>query len=413
MTHLIENSRPETDSPEHDSHQASSGINGQSKPTSPSSENSPSPEPAQSKPGTASPVLRTGLNLLAVFLVVLAAILLWRRIQSAPGPDQFASGNAQASGLNALAPANSGNIAAAALAPFITPSSFDDGIVRQVSPKTIIPNRPRENVITYTVQVGDNLFSIADKYGLKPETLLWGNYDTLKDNPEILKPDQVLNILPVDGTYYQWKQYDTLEGVASFFKVKPDAIIDYPGNNLDLTTSITSTTAINPDTWLIVPDGKRAIKDWGPPAISRSNPAVARYYGPGSCGSIYEGAIGTGVFVWPTTEHWISGYTFSSIHPAIDIAGQLGNAVYAADSGVVVYAGWSNYGYGNLLVIDHGNGWQTAYAHLNSIGVSCGQSVTRGIMVAALGTTGNSSGPHLHFEMSYNGAKVNPLDYIK
>jgi murein DD-endopeptidase MepM/ murein hydrolase activator NlpD len=83
---------------------------------------------------------------------------------------------------------------------------------------------------------------------------------------------------------------------------------------------------------------------------------VARYYGPGSCGVIYEGAIGTGSFVWPTTEHFLSGYTFSAIHPAIDIGGQISNAVYAADSGVVVYAGWSNYGYGNLIVIDHGNG---------------------------------------------------------
>jgi murein DD-endopeptidase MepM/ murein hydrolase activator NlpD len=80
---------------------------------------------------------------------------------------------------------------------------------------------------------------------------------------------------------------------------------------------------------------------------------------------------------------------------------------------VVVYAGWSNYGYGNLLVIDHGNGWQTAYAHLSSIGVACGQSVTRGIVVAGLGSTGNSSGPHLHFEMSYYGVKVNPMDYAQ
>lgn len=413
MTQLIENSRPEADPSEHDSGQASSEGSGQSDLSTPPSIPTPAPETGRNKPGSVNPILRTGLNLLAVFLVVLAAFLFWRRILRTPQPGQLASANAQASGLNALAPAGSGSTSTVSLAPFTTPSSFDGGILRQVSPKTIIPNRPREDVITYTVKVGDNLFTIADKYGLKPETLLWGNFDTLKDNPEILKPDQVLNILPVDGTYYQWKQYDTLEGVASFFKVKPDAIVDYPGNNLDLTTSITSTTAIKPDTWLIVPGGKRAIKDWGPPAISRANPAVARYYGPGSCGSIYEGAIGTGVFVWPTTEHWISGYTFSSIHPAIDIAGQLGNAVYAADSGVVVYAGWSNYGYGNLLVIDHGNGWQTAYAHLNSIGVGCGQSVTRGIMVAALGTTGNSSGPHLHFEMSYNGAKVNPLDYIK
>jgi murein DD-endopeptidase MepM/ murein hydrolase activator NlpD len=189
--------------------------------------------------------------------------------------------------------------------------------------------------------------------------------------------------------------------------------LNYPGNRIDLTTNSNGEAKIEPGTWIIIPGGKRALKDWGPPAITRNNPAVARYYGPGSCGAIYEGAIGSGSFIWPTTEHLISGYNFSSIHPAIDIGGQLGNAVYAADSGVVVYAGWSNYGYGNLIVIDHGNGWQTAYAHLSAFSVGCGQSVSRGIMIGALGSTGNSTGPHLHFEMSINGAKVNPLDYVQ
>ena len=118
--------------------------------------------------------------------------------------------------------------------------------------------------------------------------------------------------------------------------------------------------------WLIIPGGKRAIKDWGPPAISRKNPAAARYYGPGSCGTIYEGAVGNGSFVWPTVNHTISGYSFdSNVHPGVDFGGPAGNSVFATDAGVVVYAGWSNFGYGNLIVIDHGNGWQSAYAHLS------------------------------------------------
>jgi murein DD-endopeptidase MepM/ murein hydrolase activator NlpD len=79
---------------------------------------------------------------------------------------------------------------------------------------------------------------------------------------------------------------------------------------------------------------------------------------------------------------------------------------------VVVYAGWSNYGYGNLIVIDHGNGWQTAYAHLSSLNVGCGQSVGQGQVIAGLGSTGNSTGPHLHFEMVYQGTKPNPMDYL-
>jgi murein DD-endopeptidase MepM/ murein hydrolase activator NlpD len=341
------------------------------------------------------------------------AYLLWQRLRLG-GDNRQSKVNVSRAGRLALYPTtNPSEDGSPSLLPYSTPSGMNEGINRLTDPQTFIPTRPREDVITYTVELGDNLFAIADKYGLKPETILWGNFTILKDNPEILQPKQVLYILPLDGTYYQWQVGDTFDSVAAFFKVKPEDILNYPGNHIDLTTIANGEAKIEPGTWVIIPGGKRALKDWGPPAISRSNPAVARYYGPGSCGAIYEGAIGTGSFVWPTTEHLISGYTFSAIHPAIDIGGQIGNAVFAADSGVVVYAGWSNYGYGNLIVIDHGNGWQTAYAHLSAFNVSCGQSVSRGIMIGALGSTGNSTGPHLHFEMSINGAKVNPLDYVQ
>jgi murein DD-endopeptidase MepM/ murein hydrolase activator NlpD len=279
---------------------------------------------------------------------------------------------------------------------------------------TSIPTRPRVDVITYTVQSGDNLFSIADKFGLKPQTILWGNFETLEDNPHILRPEQVLNILPTDGTYYQWSEGDNLGQIADFFEVDPQAIIEYPGNRFDLTETSVEVADIDRGSWLIVPGGKRELKDWGPPAISRQNPASAAYYGPGHCGAVYEGAFGVGTFVWPTVERFLSGYGYNpAVHPAIDIAGVTGNAIFATDSGVVVYAGWSNYGYGYLIVIDHGNGWQSAYAHLSAVGVGCGQSVYQGTVIGAMGSTGNSSGPHLHFELVYNGAKVNPLNFLQ
>jgi murein DD-endopeptidase MepM/ murein hydrolase activator NlpD len=297
------------------------------------------------------------------------------------------------------------------LAPFATPGSLS-GILRRTDNHTIIPKRSRQDVITYTVQRDDTLFAIADAFGIKPETLLWGNFDVLQDNPHLLKPGQVLNILPVNGTYYKWQSGDTVSGIAGGFKTTPDAILFYPGNNIDLTSVTSPTAGIQAGTWVIVPDGKRDLKDWGPPAITRSNPAAARYYGDGSCGSIYEGAVGTGTFVWPTPAHTLSGYNYSGIHPAIDIAGAEGNAVFASDSGVVVFAGWSNFGYGYLIAIDHGNGYQTAYAHLSAVAVTCGQSVYQGGYIGAVGNTGNSYGSHLHFELSYGGAKLNPLDYL-
>lgn len=292
--------------------------------------------------------------------------------------------------------------------------AYGGGIARDIEVNTIIPTRPRVDVTTYTVKAGDNLFAIAELYGLKPETILWGNYDVLRDNPQFLRPDQVLNILPVDGTYYQWVEGDTLTGVADFFEVAPEAIIEYPGNRLDEPAAPGAGVAITGGTWLIVPGGRRELRDWGPPAITRSNPASASYYGSGSCGSVYEGAIGTGTFVWPTVSRTISGYDYNpNIHPGIDISGPEGNSVYAVDSGVVVYAGWSEYGYGYLIVLDHGTGWQSAYAHLSGVGVSCGQSVAQGTTIGAVGNTGNSTGAHLHFELrSEIYGKVNPWDFI-
>lgn len=296
----------------------------------------------------------------------------------------------------------------------LTKLDFSDGIPRSIQPLTIIPNRPRTSIVTYTVETGDNLFVIADKYGLRPETILWGNYEVLRDNPQFLRPKQTLVILPTDGVYYQWKTQDTIAGVANFFKTKPEDILNWSGNQLDLTQVSLDNSAIPEDSWLIIPGGKRELKDWGPPAITRNNPAAAAYYGSGYCGAVYEGAVGVGAFIWPTSATSLSGYDYSpSLHPGIDIAGAEGNAIFAADSGVVVFAGWSEFGYGYLIVLDHGNGWQSAYAHLSAVGVSCGQSVGRGTVIGGLGNSGNSTGAHLHFELrSEIYGKVNPWDFV-
>ncbi|GAB4577370.1 MAG: hypothetical protein Fur0022_01010 [Anaerolineales bacterium] len=295
-----------------------------------------------------------------------------------------------------------------------TGSGQAEGIRRLAQLDTTIPNRPRVDVTTYLVQPGDNLFVIAEKFGLQPETVLWGNYEVLRDNPQFLRPEQELNILPVDGTYYQWAEGDNLATIASFFGVPPETLLEYPGNRFDLSEVTGENPQIAAGTWLIIPGGRRELRDWGPPAITRNNPASASYYGSGSCGQIYEGAIGTNTFLWPTISRTISGYDYNpSIHPGLDIAGPEGNAVFATDSGVVVYAGWSEYGYGYLIVLDHGTGWQSAYAHLSAVGVGCGQSVAQGTVIGAVGNTGNSTGPHLHFELrSELYGKVNPWDYL-
>jgi len=108
-----------------------------------------------------------------------------------------------------------------------------DGIAREANSHTTIPSRPRIDAIKYTVQKGDTLFGIAEKFGLKPTTILFGNYDTLKDRPDYLPIGIELNILPVDGVYRQWIETDSLNTVAKFFGVAPEDIINYPGNHLD------------------------------------------------------------------------------------------------------------------------------------------------------------------------------------
>ena len=121
--------------------------------------------------------------------------------------------------------------------------------------------------------------------------------------------------------------------------------------------------------------------------------------------------IGSGAFVWPASGP--IGQAYWSGHPALDIGGWIGAPVKAADAGYVALAasGW-NGGYGNHVIIDHGNGFSTLYAHLNSIYVRPGENVARGAEIGSLGNTGNSTGPHLHIEIRYQGVPRNPLGYL-
>lgn len=304
----------------------------------------------------------------------------------------------------------------AALPPFDLAGYRPQGVQRAASLHTDLPSLPRSAVSTYKVQPGDTVFGIAEKYGLQPETILWANQLVLGDNPHSLRPEQELNILPVNGAYYRWSAGDGLNGVAKFFNVKPEDIISYPANQLNSeTVGDWAHPNIEAGAWLVIPGGKREFVNWSAPVIPLDDPGVGAVLGPGACQAVASGAVGNGIFVWPANNHFLSGFDYSpnANHPAIDIDGEEGDPIYAADSGVIVYAGWNNWGYGNMIVINHGNGWQTLYAHLSSLYVGCGQSVIQGGTIGAIGSTGNSTGSHLHFEMMLSGTKVNPHDYLK
>ena len=296
--------------------------------------------------------------------------------------------------------------------------SDSPGVPRVADLHTILPIRQaRYEVIQYTVESGDSIFSIADKYNLQPQTILWGNRYTLGDDPHFILPGQTLNILPVDGVYHMWSAGEGLNGVASFYNVTPEDIINWPGNNLDLNTiGDYANPRIPPETMLVVPGGKGIFTDWRTPRISRDEPATAKHLGPGACTGSFEGVSGSLTFLWPSTERYLSGFDYipETNHYGIDIAGRLGNPIFAADHGVVVYAGWNEYGYGEMIVIDHGAGWQTLYAHLSQVNVACGQEVYQGDSIGLMGSTGKSTGPHLHFEMrSDDYGRVNPWDFLE
>ncbi len=275
-----------------------------------------------------------------------------------------------------------------------------NSIGRNIQLKTNMPERPRYATEKYTVARGDSVFGIAKQFDLEPETVLWANYDVMQDDPHNLKPGMSLIIPPTDGIYYQWKSGDTLDSVAADFDTEVDNILGWPGNDIDLTNP-----KIDPSSWVMVPGGKREFVQWLVPTVANGSSGTSNV-----SGSICPGgSVGSGAFVWPADNHYLSGNDFWSGHLGIDIAAGEGAPVYAADSGVVTMAqGGYNYGYGNVIQIDHGNGYVTLYAHLSTIGVSQCSSVYAGQWIGAAGNTGNSQGAHLHFEVRQGGGFINP-----
>lgn len=265
-----------------------------------------------------------------------------------------------------------------------------DAFIRAAVPHTIIPERPRIEIESYRVQPGDSVISIAAQFGLAPETVMWAN-GRLEDNPDLLRVGQELLILPVNGVYHQVGGNDTLETIASTYLTSVAAIINFPLNNLDPENPV-----IQPGQWLVVPGGTK-------PYVPKR---VQIYSGP-----VPDSAsTGSGAFVWPVSGTITQGYW--DRHRALDIGGWLGAPVVAADSGYVVASQWDDSGYGRLVVIDHGNGFQTLYAHLQVYYVEVGDSVAKGQQIGEMGSTGNSTGPHLHFEVIKSGAQRNPWGFL-
>ncbi len=256
---------------------------------------------------------------------------------------------------------------------------------------TTVSERERMAFITYTVQANDNIWAIAQGFGLKAETVLWAN-PKVENAPDLLSVGQVLVIPPLDGIYYTVAQGDTVEKLAKTYKTTVEAIVGFEGNELENPYMLT------PGQKIMLPGGEKPV-------------VPSNYYPMTRVGRAPQNApTGSGRFAWPTqgilTQRYWSG------HLGIDIANRRGTPIRATDAGYVVMAGRDTWGYGNQVLIDHGNGYMSRYAHLDHIQVKAGDIVERNQQIGTMGNTGRSTGPHLHFEIVYSQVRRNPLGFL-
>ena len=249
--------------------------------------------------------------------------------------------------------------------------------------------------ITHFVAEGETLSSIASRYNLDTSTILWENDLTEKS---VLKPGQELSILPVDGVRHKVASGETIFSIAKKYgldSAQAQVIVDYPFNEF-----------LNDETFGLATGQPLMIPGGVPP----EKPAPVKKVAVTGPVDVVVGA-GSGQFIWPAAGRITQGYSF--YHKAIDIANRAGGSILAADAGTVVGAGWlDNSGYGNRVIVDHGNGFVTLYAHMSVVQVSPGQQVGRGAVLGQMGSTGRSTGVHLHFEIR-KGGLLNPLSFLQ
>lgn len=215
-----------------------------------------------------------------------------------------------------------------------------------------------------------------------------------------VKAGQKLAILPVDGVLHKVRRGETIYTIAKKYgldEAQAQAIVNYPFNSF----ANDETFALSVGQDLVIPDGVMPVAEMLPetPFAAVLTP---------NAGTVSP----TGQFVWPAQGRITQGYKF--YHHAIDIANHDGGPIVAADSGRVTVAGWTdNTGYGNRVMIDHGNGFVTLYGHMSVIAVQVGQTVRRGDLLGQMGSTGRSTGTHLHFEIRVSNVGQDPMNYLK
>lgn len=255
---------------------------------------------------------------------------------------------------------------------------------------TVFSVKPRDKVEEHKVTSGETLASIAKKFDVSVDSIKWAS--DLKD--DTIKPGEKLKIPPVTGVVHKVTPGDNIYSLAKKYKTDAQKIVNFPFNDFaDLETFQLSTGQL-----VVIPDG----------VIEEEQP---RYEATQQFAQAKAGVQGTTSFIWPTSG-MITQYPVW-YHMALDIANAAAPAVLAADTGTATYVGCIQWGYGCHIIIDHGNGYKTLYGHLSAFDIAAGQTVTKGQRIGTMGSTGRSTGTHLHFEVYSGGVLQNPLNFLQ
>lgn len=284
---------------------------------------------------------------------------------------------------------------------YLTTNQEGTAIKKQDAAQTKKVKQPRTEIVYYSVEAGDTVSTIADNFDLSVNSILWENN---LNAYSLLHPGDKLAILPQSGISHAVTKGESLQGLANLYNIGKEIIAD--ANKLNVNSGLIIGQKI------IIPGGKKlsyasaertsysgfeVLKELTRPFTKKAVPSASPIRG--------------NKMNWPTAGYKISQY-YSWRHHAVDIPNKIGTPIYAADSGIIEVAGWGR-GYGNTILINHGGGKKTRYGHLSKFYVGVGDRVTKGQAIGAMGSTGWSTGSHLHFEVIIDNIKYNPLNYIR
>ncbi len=269
---------------------------------------------------------------------------------------------------------------AALAAPFIPDPGWGAAAPAADASESTSEPPQRAEIITYRIKSGDTLWGIAASFDIDVDTIRWSN-PAIAQNPDFLSLGVEIVILPVKGAYVTVQPGDTVTRLAERWGVAPDDITNYPLNKL-------------------MPGGEPRV---GAKVVIPYGQMVVNLPPPGPPPAPYA-------YAWPilgtVTQSYVAG------HRAVDLGAPYGAKVYASRAGRVVFRQWSTDGYGFLVIVDHGDGSRAYYSHLKGAWVNAGDWVARGDVVGEVGSTGNSTGPHVHFEIRIGGVPQDPLSLL-